>query len=201
MKRLFVTTKLAQAKALYFGVEETIKTKLETDFSALATGKEYDYGDNFRVIVLEDSFKDWTRYQIDPANDYILYHLSSQPEVIKKICDTFVAKHIQSGSHVDHQFHDKVYRIIFDDDNPKPNRFLEALGFTKGQIEEKDTFESKLDFLHNCLTPDGMTSAEVTQSEWARFDEFTKLKATKDGPFGRNYIDALSELRDKLLDS
>lgn len=61
--------------------------------------------------------------------------------------------------------------------------------------------ESKLNFLHHCLTPDGLKEEEVTKSEWAKMEEFAKLTEANDGPFGDKYLLALRTLRDKLLAS
>jgi len=69
----------------------------------------------------------------------------------------------------------------------------------KDVIQKEVILESKLNFLHHCLTPDGLKKEEVKSSEWVKLDEFSKLKTANDGPFGDNYLSALRALRDKLL--
>jgi hypothetical protein len=69
------------------------------------------------------------------------------------------------------------------------------------EIKREIALEAKLNFLHHCLTPDGLKEEEVTKSEWSKLDEFTKLKSAGDGSFGDNYLEALRKLRDKLLAS
>jgi len=90
--------------------------------------------------------------------------------------------------------------ILFDDEiKNKFSEILKVLGFTQEQIEEKNILESKLNFLHHCLTPDGLENEEVTNSDWAKLEGFNTLTEAKDGPFGENYLSALRTLRDKLL--
>jgi hypothetical protein len=65
--------------------------------------------------------------------------------------------------------------------------------------ENDDLLEAKLDFLHQCLTPEGLVNATLNP-EWNAGKEFSALMNSKDGPFGDNYINALKELRNKLID-
>ncbi|MCZ2392977.1 MAG: hypothetical protein LC105_03855 [Chitinophagales bacterium] len=76
------------------------------------------------------------------------------------------------------------------------------------EIKREVILEAKLNFLHHCLTPDGLKKGEVLKSEWAALNEFkslTEVKPEEDkaevDPFGDNYLDALRTLRDKLLAS
>ena len=76
---------------------------------------------------------------------------------------------------------------------------MAILGFSQEQIAEKETLESKLNFLHHCLTPDGLGKADLNL-EWNAKAEFEALEAVQgEGAFGENYIKALRTLRDKLL--
>lgn len=74
------------------------------------------------------------------------------------------------------------------------------------EIKREISLESKLNFLHHCLTPDGLKKEEVLKSEWAALNEFKSLTEVKPekgkaevDPFGDNYLSALRTLRDKLL--
>jgi hypothetical protein len=73
------------------------------------------------------------------------------------------------------------------------------MNFTITTILFDSILESKLDFLHHCLTTSGLNKDEVNSSEWAKLDEYKNLATKNDGPFGANYISALRSLRDKLL--
>jgi hypothetical protein len=200
MTRLFITTDTEKATNIYNNTLDesnaSIKSKLETDFAALP--RQYDFK-NICIIVLKDDFKNWQNHKIIEDKDFILYHSSSEQEVIDSIKKSFLGNHIQKGSHISDDYHDKIYRILFGDKNEKPNEILAILGFTQEQIDKKVILESKLNFLHDCLTPDGLKEAEVTNSDWAKLEDFTKLTAANDGPFGDNYLSALRTLRDKLL--
>lgn len=201
MKRVFITTNVGQAVAMYNRTgHETRKARVETDLASLTTAKEYCYGNDFKVIVLADTFTSWNDYTIVQENDYILYHTTSTPDVIATIKSLFFNNHIQNGSHILNRYHDKVYRILFDDNNTdKLNSILEVLGFDDATQKHNKELESKLNFLHHCLTPDGLKNEEVTNSDWAKLEDFTKLTAAEDGPFGDSYLSALRTLRNKLL--
>lgn len=203
MKRLFITTDVEKAKGLYINTldvrNKNLKSKIESDFTLLPM--EYTMNNDFKIIVIRDDFKQWSDYKIQKENDFILYHSSSENSVIESVKSSFsINSHVQCGSHISGEYHDKIYRILFDDEcNDKAEKIVEVLGFTDKQIEDKNILESQLNFLHHCLTPDGLKEEEVTKSEWAKLDEFTKLKSAGDGSFGDNYLSALRTLRDKLL--
>jgi len=200
MKRLFITTNVEKAILMYSrNGYENEKNKISKDFNHLPI--EYTYGSDFKIIVIDDGSKNWEHHKIETDNDFILYHSSSENDVIEVIRNTFNQYHIQNGSHILEEFHDKVYQVIFGEDEDKPNKIFNVLGFTDKQIEDKNILESQLNFLHHCLTPDGLKVEKVTKSEWAKLDEFTNLQAANDGPFGDNYLKALTTLRDKLLAS
>lgn len=88
----------------------------------------------------------------------------------------------------------KVKDVLSNDEPNKKGKFEKLFG-------HDPILESKLNFLQHCLTPDGLKEEEVTKSEWAKLNEFIKLQAANDGPFGDNYLEALRTLRDKLLAS
>jgi hypothetical protein len=70
------------------------------------------------------------------------------------------------------------------------------------KIKVFDTvLEAKLNFLHKCLTPEGLADAELMISEdWDASQEFSNLNDIEaDGPFGENYLSALRNLRNQLL--
>lgn len=148
------------------------------------------------IIVVKDS-SETSLTGINPLTDLLLHHTQTDNH-IRNVVENFEGKKVQ-GRHPDLYYTD-VFKIIFNDAiTDKLSEILKVLDFTDKEVEEKETLESKLNFLHHCLTPDGLINAEVTNSEWANLDEFTKLKSTNDGPFGDNYLSVLRALRDKLL--
>lgn len=198
MKRLFITTNLEKAILMYNrGGYEKEKKRIETDFKSLP--KEYEYGHDFKIMVIDDSFEKWEDYKILIETDYILYHTSSEKDKIEIINKGFRVNHIQKSSHILGELHDKVYQVIFSDVNDKHNSIFNILGFTDKQIEQKETLESKLNFLHHCLIPAGLNSSDLNV-EWNAKTEFEALELVKtEGPFGDNYLKSLRTLRDKLL--
>jgi hypothetical protein len=134
---------------------------------------------------------------INSETDLLLHHTQTDQH-IENVVKQFEGKKVQ-GRHPD-LFYTDVFKIIFNDDiKDKLAEMLRVLGFSEKEILEKETLESKLNFLHHCLTPDGLTDNEVSNSEWANTDEFKKLQSATDGPFGDNYLEVLRKLRDKLL--
>ncbi|MCC6447698.1 MAG: hypothetical protein IT215_03335 [Chitinophagaceae bacterium] len=155
MKRIFITTDVEKAKGLYVStVDDTNparKQQIEIDFATLP--KVYEYGTDFKIIIIKDDFKNWSDYSIvkeiaDESKDYILYHETSTQEVKEAITTVFNATHIVHGSHIVGASHDKVYRILFDNDNNKAQRIIEFLFPTADTILGK-----KLDLLHSLLVP------------------------------------------------
>ena len=88
----------------------------------------------------------------------------------------------------------KVKDVVDGHDGKKKDKFQKLFGYNP-------ILESKLNFLHHCLTPDGLANIDVTSSEWANLEEFKKLTEATDGPFGDKYLSALRTLSDKLLAS
>lgn len=90
---------------------------------------------------------------------------------------------------------DKVINVLQSDQSieSKTTEFKKIFGFDP-------VLNSKLNFLHQCLTPDGLETATIDAS-WNAEIQFEALKKADDGPFGENYIKALTTLRDKLLAS
>lgn len=137
---------------------------------------------------------------VDRNNSCLLHHTT----IIQAVKDAFDNRFVKSGMHEQNAqgLYAPVFRILLDESiNDKLSAILKVLGFTDKEVEEKEILESQLNFLHHCLTPDGLKEEEVTKSEWAKLNEFTKLQAANDGPFGDNYLEALRKLRDKLLAS
>ena len=211
MKRIFITTDVEKAADMYSNANHAERNvRVEIDFADLTNGKEYTYDNDFKLIVLDDTFINWTKYQINKSNDYILYHTSSEGNVITALTTAFLDNHIQKSSHILGEFHDEVYRIIFGNDSDKPNKILNVLGFTNEQIEEKEILESKLNLLHQCLTPDdAKTATQIPNYHLIEVDvEDVKIKnesvieylAKQSDCFDEEgYIKPLTTLRDKLL--
>jgi len=151
------------------------------------------------IIIVKDS-STIPLTDVNSETDFLLHHSRTenhQKEVVEKFTGR---KKRGMHSNRDEDLYKPVFEKLFDDTiSDKLKAILEVLGFTDKEIEEKETLESQLNFLHHCLTPDGLSKEEVTNAEWAKLDEFTKLKTANDGPFGNNYLSALSTLRDALL--
>lgn len=127
MKRLFITTDVTKIESMYSrtGHEEK-KNKVSQYFFQLP--KEFAYNDELTIVVLKDNFVDWASYNINKESDYILYHRTSEKEVIESIHQTFNT--YKDGQHVLNELHDQVFRIIFDDnENDKAAKVLQAYGF------------------------------------------------------------------------
>ena len=147
------------------------------------------------IIVVKDS----STTQITGINaetDLLLHHTQTYDH-IKNVVEKFQGKKVL-GRHPDLYYTD-VFKIIFNEAiTDKLSEILKVLGFTEKEIIE-NTLESKLNFLHHCLTPDGLAKDEVTSSDWAATDEFKELGKATDGPFGDTYLKSLRSLRNKLL--
>lgn len=156
------------------------------------------------IILIQDSAKkdelEQAGLKFNRSLDFFLHHTNANA-LLNDQNNLF--QNVAQGLHEPNTHHKyrPVFDIILDKKEDKLNRILKELGFTDTQLYKKETLESKLNFLHHCLTPDGLKEEEVTKSEWAKLDEFTKLKSAGDGPFGDNYLSALRTLRDKLLAS
>lgn len=135
--------------------------------------------------------------QINRNEDCLLYH-STTTETVKRSFDAIRIKEGHQTQNEEHLYL-PVFRILIDNEANKFNRILKELGFTQEQIEQKNTLESQLNFLHHCLTPDGLSKAELKQ-EWDAENEFKVLKGVEeDSPFGDSYLTSLRTLRDALL--
>jgi len=127
MKRLFITTDVSKIESMYnrSGHEER-KNKVSRYFFQLP--KEFAYNDELKIVVLKDNFVDWASYKINKESDYILYHRTSEKDVVESIHKTF--NNYKDGQHVLNELHDQVFRIIFDDkENDKATKVLQAYGF------------------------------------------------------------------------
>jgi hypothetical protein len=135
--------------------------------------------------------------KINKDEDYLMGHSTC------KHLELFEYTHTDGMHEQKDPFYTSVFKTIFDDSiqpADKVEEILKVLGFTEEQKTEKNEHESKLNFLHHCLTKSGLNKDEVTNSEWAKLDEYKNLSSqANDGPFGANYISALRSLRDKLL--
>lgn len=150
MIRLFITTDLESTQNMY-----DIHSGYEPENSKALhlleiLPKEIDFGSN-KIIILQDERNnnepvvstDWNNWAINSENDFILFHQTHPPsnEILKKF------KANKGGSHIIGGYHDKIYGILFDDKSEKFSIILEILGFTEKEITEKETLESKLNFL------------------------------------------------------
>lgn len=135
---------------------------------------------------------------VDKSNACLLRHTT----ITESVVNAFNPNLIKTGQHEQGEasLYAPIFKILLNEAiTEKLTEILKILGFTDTEVREKNTLESKLNFLHHCLTPDGLKNEEVANSDWAMLEEFTKLTAAKDGPFGENYLSALRTLRDKLL--
>lgn len=137
--------------------------------------------------------------EIDKKTDCcLLFHTKTND----KVKDAFNFK--KKGKHEQGRvgLYAPVFSILLDSKKNQQEMLSEIigiLGFTKDEIEEKDILEAKLEFLHLCLTPEGLTP-EGLKDEWNAKNEYSALQNVKDeGPLGENYIKALRVLRNKLL--
>lgn len=206
MKRVFVTTNFESAKRMYNRTGyETEKEMIEKDFKKLPMEYSYDY--DFKVIVLEDTFTNWGKFNIDIVNDYVLYHSSSESNIIDTIKQTFETNHYINGSHILDEFHDQVYQIIFDkkDENDKFKKIIDVLGFTKEKITKKIDSKFKLNLLHKCLSPETLQTItetdlmKLTDIEKSGFETFKSKVNTISNPFDEKYVQTLSGLRTTFL--
>jgi hypothetical protein len=153
------------------------------------------------IILIQDTATEanLTALNINKDTDYFLHHTNENG--LLEVQDTlFQNNRIAQGLHepLDEHKYQPVFNIILDNENNKFNRILGQLNFTPQEIAKKETLEAKLNFLHQCLTPDGLGTATIDAS-WSAETQFEALKQVNDGPFGENYIKALTTLRDKLL--
>lgn len=150
------------------------------------------------LIYDEDYSKAINLIETDKGTDLLLHHSrpnNPTPDYSIKFDHKVTGEHELTGRN-----YPDVFKIIFNDAiTDKLSEILKVLGFTDKEVEEKETLESKLNFLHHCLTPGGLTEKDVKNSEWANTDEFKKLQSAADGPFGDNYLASLKALRNKLL--
>ena len=135
---------------------------------------------------------------VDKEKSCLLHHTTIS-NVVKSAFDSGLVK---PGMHEqnDNGLYAPVFKVLLNDSiTEKLPKILKILGFTDTEVQGKEILESKLNFLHHCLTPEGLKEEKVTKSEWAKLNEFTKLQEASDGPFGDKYLSALRTLRDKLL--
>jgi hypothetical protein len=81
----------------------------------------------------------------------------------------------------------------------KEDAFNAVWEYFSKKNDNNQKLETNLEFLHNCLTPDGLKDATL-QEDWQASSEFEELKKENgNNPFSDPYIDALTALRNKLL--
>lgn len=190
--RVYISTNCNQPANCFRALKE--KACLNVLVAALAN--------NLKVEAIKDVFlisDTIDNIEIDNKTDCcLLFHTKTK----KNILETFDYK--KQGQH--EQGRDGLYAPVFSilldstkNEQEKLSEIIKTLGFTKDKIEEKDTLEAKLEFLHLCLTPDELSKAEY-KKEWEVENDMNTLKVTNDGHFGENYVKTLCVIRNKLLD-
>jgi len=150
------------------------------------------------IIIVKDSSTTALK-NIKEDTDFLLHH--SRTEEHQRMVVTPFKGRKKPGMHSNRveDLYKPILKFLFDDGEDKLNRILGVLGFTDSQVQKENELESKLNFLHHCLTPAGLRKAEL-KAEWDAETEFDVLAAVKtDGPFGDTYLKSLRTLRDKLL--
>jgi hypothetical protein len=224
MKRVFISTDFDRILNL-FAEEKDKEDKAEKMFIIINSKEKnlpafYNVEKNCflkqnnssQIILLRDTLVKLENINIDDNNDYLLYHS------ITKSAIRGLFKKSKLGHHEpEEECHYKpVFDIILDEEGNKFNRIMNFLF-----PPEKDLLETKLVILHKCLAfeeisninweVDGtiiLTDKKTGESKILPEkitdnvvkDKFEILKGLKtSGPFGDEYINALTELRDCLL--
>lgn len=203
MIRIFITTDFNKAIGLYS--DSSIEWKsINEDFKNLPYS--YQYNSKYLIIIEKDANVDWIKYNINKdGDDYILVHESSGLDEKEIIKNNFGKNKIKLGSHIAEFYHDKVFKVLFGNGNNKPQRILKELGFTNEDISEKENFNSKINLLHKCLSPETINLntkediSKLNKEEMGAYLNFLKkVKQIKD-PFDKQYISALITLRTSFL--
>lgn len=154
-----------------------------------------------QIILINDNFKEFTEGFFNKGTDYFLHHtnkngLSEKQDELFDNLRICTGRHEVGEANINETKYPKVFEIIFDNENDKLNRIIQFLFPT---LDEDTILNEKLDFLHNCLIPENLCKIKC-KSEWQVDSEFKKLKELKcTDPFDDNYIEALTTVRDKLL--
>lgn len=207
--KVYISTNTTQPANCF--EDRTAKANVNKLVASLATNKQTEIVPN--VFLIQDTLENITIEDID--NCILLYH-SSTKEGVKS---AFKYKPENPGMHEqnDNGFYAPVFRVLINPnvlDYQKAIEIIKILGLTKDKIEEKDTLESKLNFLHHCLTPSGAKVASQAQDYPLIKDlvEGLKLEGSdkqilehlaeqedKDCFDEEKYLKHLRTLRDKLL--
>lgn len=134
-------------------------------------------------------------------DDFFIIHHNNQSDDFNAHLTNIPSNRRFDGIHesddVRAKYYEKLVDILDDEDAKKGLLSNELAEELKKKINEDNSLEAKLNFLHQCLTPDGLKDATL-KDEWNAESEFENLKIVKDGPFGNDYLEALRSLRDKL---
>lgn len=192
--KVYISTNTTQPANCFEEDSKVSKVK----FLVASLAKELSIQVAPNVFLIQDSLPN---ISIEDSNNCILLFHSKTQEKVK---NSFNSTQKKLGAHEqgEQELYAPVFGVLINEaikNEDKAAKIIEILGLTKNEINKKGILESKLNFLHHCLTPDGLSKEEVTKSEWAKLNEFTKLQAANDGPFGDNYLSALRTLRNKLL--
>lgn len=119
--------------------------------------------------------------------------------IVKDIVEDSKYDNFIEDSHIGNSiYHDQLLRLTTLEKNDKDS-YAKVIEEIKNKFPDA-RLEAKLNLLHQCLTPQG---AKEANPDWlqpeaqAKFDNLKKIN--DDNPFAKEYIDALTELRDVLL--
>jgi hypothetical protein len=206
MKQIFITTRNTSLKDLF---KETPYDRHADSFDVPYTLTEGE----LTLHILSDKIEFPNGFNIDKINDGILFHDSSSKNVMTTITEAF--NQSKGGSHVAGSLHEKAFKILFSNEQNKVNQIIQLVFPTSEVILGK-----KLDLLHNLLVPP-VDFTEV-RKQWKELQktvksakesdinvslasdenalaDFEKSAAGLKDAFDANYLEALRNLRDKLL--
>jgi hypothetical protein len=151
------------------------------------------------------------------TNGWNYKEIKSTDDEDSKLKDYLCKQPDISASHVSRDFYCNELKAIAEAISKQDNqKYQQALETAKKRFGDP-LLEAKLELLHACLTPEGLKTViwgkdgeiTITREGQEQFKgripdnkgkaEFEALKGKTDGPFGDQYIQALTRLRDALL--
>ncbi len=206
MKQIFITTSHTSLKALF---KETPYEKQANSFNVDFKHMEGE----LTLHILSDEIQFPNGFKIDKVNDGILFHDSSSENVKTTITNAF--NHSKGGSHVSGSLHERAFKILFSNEHYKVNQIIQLVFPTSEVILGK-----KLELLHTLLVPPVDFTEAIKQwkelqktvktakesdinvslaSDENALTDFEKSATGLTDAFDPKYIEALTQLRDKLL--
>lgn len=222
LKRIFISTDFE----LHGMFNNDIPTLLKVNASQIAllnnndvvyyNGVTFDTTSAGANIILVKDSSTTPLIGINAGTDFLLHHTRTTEHQNSVVHEFKGGKKQGMHSQRDEDFYKYVFKeIIFNDTNTdKLNSILQVLGFDDATQKHNKELESKLNFLHNCLTPSGAKIALQTQDYNLIKDlvESLKLEGSdktilkymaeqedKDCFDEEKYLKHLRTLRDKLL--